>query len=187
MKRSFLVIPRIHQPTLLSAPLLGPSLGPILGGALTQGFNWRATFWFLSILIGTILVVFIFFKDTFRRERSLTYQRVLQRVRTQREAAPKSETSTLSHVTAVNKKIDGIMHTKKTSEAAEKSISARQKDIEAQTHVSPPPTEDVTAEVKEIKLSLTDVNPIPPLLNVLSRFNNVAILFSSGWHFIIGQ
>ncbi|KAI0941665.1 hypothetical protein AcW1_003491 [Taiwanofungus camphoratus] len=53
------------------APLLGPSLGSIIGGALTQGFNWRATFWFL---------------DSFRRERSLTYQLVLKRVQDQQTA-----------------------------------------------------------------------------------------------------
>ena len=31
-----------------AAPLLGPSMGPLLGGILTQLFNWRATFWFLD-------------------------------------------------------------------------------------------------------------------------------------------
>ena len=47
------VLPQHGSPMLIrSAPLLGPSLGPILGGALTQGFNWRATFWFLTIFTG---------------------------------------------------------------------------------------------------------------------------------------
>ncbi|KAI0768871.1 MFS general substrate transporter [Irpex lacteus] len=159
------------------APLIGPALGPILGGALTQGFDWRATFWFLSIVIGSVLFVFVFFKDTFRRERSLTYQRVLQRVRAQQMAAQRSETSTLSHVTVVEKKpprLFGKKHT--TEEDDEKKLSREQPgDLEAQ-----PASEDTSAEVKEIKLSLTDVNPIPPMLDVLTRLNNVAILTCSG-------
>ena len=66
------------QPTILgiyyAAPLLGPSLGPLLGGAVTSAWNWRATFFFLTILGGIALCSFFFFPDTFRRERSLTYQ-----------------------------------------------------------------------------------------------------------------
>ncbi|KAG6844401.1 hypothetical protein H0H87_007160 [Tephrocybe sp. NHM501043] len=79
------------------APLLGPvrvlrqykhsftypisqSIGPILGGGLTTGIGWRAIFWFLSIVAGFICLVFIiFFRDTFRKERSLTYQNVLRK------------------------------------------------------------------------------------------------------------
>ncbi|KAG6809840.1 hypothetical protein H0H92_014532 [Tricholoma furcatifolium] len=65
------------------APLLGPlppqSIGPLLGGGLTTGLGWRAIFWFLSIVSGSICVCFIiFFRDTFRKERSLIYQNVLR-------------------------------------------------------------------------------------------------------------
>ncbi|KAJ7115557.1 vacuolar DHA amino acid exporter [Mycena crocata] len=61
------------------APLLGPSLAPIMGGVLTTGFNWRAPFWFLAAVSGLSCVsIFLFLKDTFRRERSLTYQSVLK-------------------------------------------------------------------------------------------------------------
>ncbi|KAF7767901.1 hypothetical protein Agabi119p4_7144 [Agaricus bisporus var. burnettii] len=63
-----------------TAPLLGPSLGPILGGGLTSGFGWRAIFWFCTIVSGVCLVAFFFlFNDTFRKERSLTYQAILKR------------------------------------------------------------------------------------------------------------
>jgi hypothetical protein len=46
---------------------------------LTSAFNWRAIFWFLVILSGLSLISFVlFFQDTFRRERSLTYQNVIR-------------------------------------------------------------------------------------------------------------
>ncbi|EJD50730.1 MFS general substrate transporter [Auricularia subglabra TFB-10046 SS5] len=65
-----------------SVPLIGPSLGPLVGGIITDVFNWRATFWFLVILGGLMWLCFVFlFKDTFRRERSLTYQRALKHAR----------------------------------------------------------------------------------------------------------
>ncbi|EJT99833.1 MFS general substrate transporter [Dacryopinax primogenitus] len=62
-----------------AAPLLGPSLGPLLGGALTTGLGWRSTFWFLVIFAGCTLVLLIFFRDTFRKERSLAYQSAVNR------------------------------------------------------------------------------------------------------------
>jgi len=37
-------------------PLTGPSLGPIIGGALAQSLGWRAIFWFLSIFGGVYSV-----------------------------------------------------------------------------------------------------------------------------------
>ena len=46
---------------------------------MTSGFNWRAVFWFLSIISGLSLLSFIlFFRDTFRRERSLNYQTAIK-------------------------------------------------------------------------------------------------------------
>lgn len=58
---------------------MGPSLGPLIGGAATQLLSWRATFYFLCIFAGITLVSFVFFKDTFRRQRSLSYQMALNR------------------------------------------------------------------------------------------------------------
>ncbi|GAB1313897.1 Putative quinidine resistance [Madurella fahalii] len=41
-------------------PLTGPLFSPIIGGALVQGFNWRATMWFLSIYGSVMLLMLVF-------------------------------------------------------------------------------------------------------------------------------
>ncbi|KAG1795336.1 MFS general substrate transporter [Suillus plorans] len=147
-----------------SAPLLGPSLGPIFGGALTQGFSWRAVFWFLVIWGGVIFSAFLFlFKDTFRKERSVTYQNVLNsRLGEQQSSEAKDELRNISE-----SKVDG--ENKTTS-----------KDIEAQRPV-------ISSAIQDVKLSIADVNPLPAYLSVVGRKNNVPILIASGaWpHFLL--
>jgi MFS family permease len=143
-----------------SAPLLGPSLGPIIGGALTQGLGWRAVFWFLVIWGGVIFVAFLFlFKDTFRKERSVTYQDVLKkRVREQRSSEAKAEPRKISE-----------------KESEEEGVNKTSlKDVEAQRTIIP------ASAIKEVKLSMADVNPFPPYISILGRKNNFAILIPSG-------
>ena len=41
--------------------LFGPSFGPLIGGLFAQYLGWRATFWFLVIFTGCLLLVFTFF------------------------------------------------------------------------------------------------------------------------------
>lgn len=41
-------------------PLLAPLIAPIVGGALAQGFGWKATMWFLAIYGLVILTMLIF-------------------------------------------------------------------------------------------------------------------------------
>lgn len=64
---------------------------------------------------------------------------------------------------------------------AHNSTDAAEQDLEAQKiRNNPAGTSEVTEELKEIRLSFKDINPIGPILLVLSRRNNLAILFSSG-------
>jgi len=156
------------------APLLGPSLGPILGGILTQYLSWRATFWFLFIWMGICLAMFVFLlKDTYRRERSLTYQAVLRRyeLQSQRTLAASQLSST-------------------TTIPADHNASPRSAhDLSGDSHKLPPKspedpekgdTQALPAPTVSVKVTIRDVNPIPPLWMVLRRWNNVAILTASG-------
>lgn len=144
-----------------AAPLLGGSLGPIVGGSVTQGFNWRAVFWFLVIFASLNFLSFLlFFKDTFRQERSSIYQMVLNR-RTQ-------ERNQIASQPMIAGGSDGSGR-----------VQTHDNTL-AQKAIDPPP-------LTETKLSLTDVNPFPPLLLVLRRWNNLMILLPSGksfgrWH-----
>ena len=47
--------------------VLAPSLGPVLGGVLSQGLGWRSIFWFLAIFAGvTFIFIALFFPETCR-------------------------------------------------------------------------------------------------------------------------
>ncbi|KAI1475443.1 MFS general substrate transporter [Daldinia eschscholtzii] len=47
-------------------PLLGPALGPIIGGAVSQSIGWRWTFWILSIYDGLLVTIaFFVFSETY--------------------------------------------------------------------------------------------------------------------------
>ena len=41
-------------------PLIGPIFAPIIGGALSEGFGWRSTMWFLVVYGGLALLLLIF-------------------------------------------------------------------------------------------------------------------------------
>lgn len=165
-----------------AAPLLGPSMGPLLGGILTQLFNWRATFWFLAIFGGMSLASFMLFRDTFRRERSLTYQAALRR--TERRRDNEANSRSLSHTTTLEVQDHQDCHNDKIEQGADTT----EKDFEAQTTSKCTAAETqissaVPRDMQDINISLKEVNPITPLIMILRRRNNLAILIASGmWY-----
>jgi MFS family permease len=44
----------------MAAPLLGPGLGPILGGFVSEGVGWRWIFWIMAIASGVCIFASIF-------------------------------------------------------------------------------------------------------------------------------
>lgn len=49
-------------------PLLGPAIGPILGGVITEKIGWRWLFWVLSIFDGALVIyALLFFPETYHR------------------------------------------------------------------------------------------------------------------------
>ncbi|KAH7915436.1 major facilitator superfamily domain-containing protein [Hygrophoropsis aurantiaca] len=152
-----------------AAPLLGPALGPLIGGGLAQAFNWRADFYFLVILGVIIFAAFLFlFKDTFRRERSLTYQTVLQRRLREQKLGQQKHASDTTVTACTTEKHD------ETLDNGSQTSPIKERDIEADEETSLP-----VPVLPEVKLSLKDVNPLPPLLRILRRKNNLAALCSS--------
>ncbi|KAL4256351.1 MFS transporter superfamily protein [Pleurotus pulmonarius] len=146
-----------------AAPLLGPSLGPILGGALATGFSWRACFWFLAIFSGASFLTFLlFFEDPWRKERSLTYQNVLWRKPNEQDRQHKKKDACISNNSEL---------------CLDSAPSPLKKTLNESSAVPLHPTPPV------ITLSLKHVNPVTPLIGVMRRRNNQLILLASGFCF----
>ena len=53
---------------MAASVLTAPALGPTIGGLLTQFLGWRAVFWFLTIISGCFLVMYIIFVPETHRQ-----------------------------------------------------------------------------------------------------------------------
>ncbi|KAF8136136.1 vacuolar DHA amino acid exporter [Boletus edulis] len=146
-----------------AAPLLGASMGPFLGGVFAQALGWRAVFWF-SLISGAIVLVAlsILFKDSFRKERSLTYQNVLRRRLEENQLCMAAQ----CRINIVESSID-----KSQRMPSEDTI----RELEAGNSTS-----GVVHHINDIMLSFKDVDPFPPIILVLKRWNNNIILLASG-------
>jgi MFS family permease len=149
-----------------AAPLLGPALGPILGGSLSQAFRWRASFYFLLICGGVVFLSFlILFKDTYRRERSLTYRSALQRHHTSGDPVQSSSKST---ITGYESSKDQVPMKDTEKQLQSPNVSGDRSAVTS------------TLGLDDVRLSIKDINPFPPYFRILSRKNNVLILIANG-------
>ncbi|KAI0633191.1 major facilitator superfamily domain-containing protein [Trametes polyzona] len=180
-----------------SGPLLGPSLGPILGGVLTQAFSWRATFWFLAIFVGSCFMLFVPFKDTFRRERSLVYQTALRRRPAQQRAAVNASDSVTISSDTRDPTVAGASHNLSQDPPDLKAGEVRGDEVadaplrhdnvglekqERQLQTRPDEATSIVtvASLEQVKLSPSDVNPLKPIVHILRRLNNVTMFLASG-------
>ncbi|KAH7096979.1 vacuolar DHA amino acid exporter [Auriculariales sp. MPI-PUGE-AT-0066] len=143
-----------------SVPLVAPALGPILGGILTSAFSWRATFYF-QVAMGSITWVafLLLFKDTYRRERSTTYQTAVRRARIAAAAKRRLEAHEMKAVDTQN------------------NPNTTAKEVSNRGNATPVVSTD------DVKLTLADVNPFLPLIQVLRRKNNISIVILSSLMF----
>ncbi|KAG6379084.1 vacuolar DHA amino acid exporter [Boletus reticuloceps] len=146
-----------------AAPLLGASMGPFLGGVFAQALGWRAVFWF-SLISGAVVLVAlsILFKDSFRKERSLTYQNVIRK---------RLEGNQLCM--AARCRINTVESS--TDESQRMPLEDTIRELEAGNSTS-----GVVHNINDIMLSFKDVDPFPPIILVLKRWNNNIILLASG-------
>ena len=116
------------------------------------------------------MVFVLFFRDTFRRERSLAYQNALGR---------RTEGSICQSVRSSGSFSSNSLGTEVGHEKVGLDVPADLgKDVEVQRV-----TTDTTADMHpthELKVSLRDVNPFKPFWLVLRRPNNIVILIPSG-------
>ncbi|CED82859.1 Synaptic vesicle transporter SVOP and related transporters (major facilitator superfamily) [Phaffia rhodozyma] len=170
-------------------PLLGTSMGPIVGGALTQAFGWRSTFYFISAFGAVALFAFCFFPDSWRKERSLAYQAALK----------KSIADSLVHAEKKRKRklAKGLRSTDATPaptrpgsptnpdpeklELALESeqINGKKKGGRRRWWLFGERTGDKVAD-GTVKIGLRDVNPLLPALAILKCPSNLLTVISSG-------
>ena len=118
------------------------------------------------------MLAFVAFEDTFRRERSSVYRAAVARRRREAEAKRRKEARKGTHMESIEKVIDEKMNASEKTEPLPSSPSTRAP--------SPVPAPQTSPSTDPIRLSLRDVAPLRPMILVLRRFNNAAILTSSG-------
>lgn len=104
----------------------------------------------------------VLFKDTYRRERSLTYRSALQRLHTSRESV---ESTRKPSITGHKSKED------------QTSVDDTEKQLNVPVDKS---VEISTLGLDDVRLSIKDINPFPSYFRILSRKNNVLILTVNG-------
>ncbi|BGP02946.1 Vacuolar DHA amino acid exporter [Rhodotorula toruloides ATCC 204091] len=136
-----------------SVPLLGPALGPIVGGAVTSASDWRAAFYFLVAYGGVCWLLALWLPDTFRHQRSLAWRKAYERAQQQAREKRAKARSVLPKPASTS----AFSPLKKIGTA----LSAKSGDV-------------------KVKIRFRDINPMAAAGAVLREPANVLILTYSG-------
>ncbi|WVR06869.1 hypothetical protein IAU60_003905 [Kwoniella sp. DSM 27419] len=188
-------------------PMLGPGVAPLLGGALGQAFGWRSVFYFLAAYAGVMEFFFIFFPDSWRKERSRVYQKAIKGAVKRAEAHERRKARQIAKKAASQ---PSALATIPASPTETPAATPRASMIDAaggledvsvdinHDHVSRIKGDKVAGQVKvktrrwfgrrrvtseesePVKLSLRDLNPLPTMASVLKRPTNMLVLTASG-------
>ncbi|KAL7421942.1 hypothetical protein Q5752_003714 [Cryptotrichosporon argae] len=188
-------------------PMMGPALGPLIGGLLGNAFGWRSTMYFLACFAAVMVVAFLFFPDTWRRERSKVYQKAMEeaikRALRQTEAderrrARKASRGLASNAATPPTTTPGTPWGTLTPGRGARTLARRDSDASAANSGTRDVDVDIEArsvvvrtwygrrrrrlveEHEPVRLSLRDINPLPPMLAIFAAPTNAIVLVCSG-------
>ncbi|KII86599.1 hypothetical protein PLICRDRAFT_43233 [Plicaturopsis crispa FD-325 SS-3] len=177
------------------APSLGPAVGPALAGVLTNAFNWSASYWLLVGFGGVVLLtVLLFYKETYRHERSLPYRSALHRQRNTVRTLRRPTISGPTHFLDLDVVTQGPQLIGSSSAARPEVRRMRSMDTERESKfdassLGAPSMLDITAMGRlipaaptpvKIELRARDINPFTHLWRVLRHWKNLTVLVESG-------
>jgi hypothetical protein len=175
---------------------------------MPQAFGWRASFYFLTAFAGCCEVLFIFFPDTWRKERSRVYQKAMERAvkramahdasaekkRAKKAALGLASTAatpaTTTPGTPVRRDSVGVDAEQGavgvgsvgvgTGRDPEVMLDLEQKEVVVKRSWWRFGRKRTEEEHETIRPSVRDVNPLPTMASIFKRPTNALILFSSG-------
>ncbi|GAA5899676.1 uncharacterized protein JCM6883_005950 [Sporobolomyces salmoneus] len=163
-----------------SVPLVGPALGPILGGAITTAASWRSAFYFLLGYGAVCFVLMIFMPNTFRKERSLAWRKAMERARHHdREERARAKASLPKFVEPTDPE-KAVGREAVTKFVAMHDGERRREDGAQFTNLTKIKTGTIRSGDVKVKIHLRDINPFSASFSVLSSPANFLVLFYSG-------
>lgn len=186
-------------------PMLGPSLGSLIGGALGNAWGWRSTQYFLAVWGFCMVIAFLFFPDTWRKERSRIYQQaitnalkrelkaqqVLEKKRQRKLARGLSSDAPTPATTAPHSRhTSGIVTPALTEAFTEATVveagGADEKGGKRRNlwkRHTPSWLHRKEKEEDEYRPTLRDVNPLPVMISIWRVPTNTVVLICSGFLF----
>lgn len=182
-------------------PMLAPSVGPLLGGALGNAYGWRSTMYFLAAFAGVMTIAFFFFPDTWRRERSRLYQKALgdaikrhDKAEEHRRKRERKKAMGLASgaATPATRPSSPVSTRPPTPEALDHAENGEHEETEKEqpSQTTPKtPLQRLRSRIPlgsgdgEIRPSFKDLNPLPAMMSIWRRPSNAIVLICSGWVF----